>query len=83
MKLLSILLFALALSLTLISFNQVSAQDDMTITDCQSRCGIRLESGQIVGNYQAIAACRDRCAREYWERMERQGQKRKSSLYDD
>jgi hypothetical protein len=82
MKLLSILLFA-ALSLTLISLNQVSAQDDMTITACQSRCGIRLESGQIVGNYQAIAACRDRCAREFWDKMDRQGQKRKSSLYDD
>ena len=82
MKLLSILLFALALWLTLISLNQVSAQDDMTITDW-SRCGIRLESGQIVGNYQAIAACRDRCAREFWDKMDRQGQKRKSSLYDD
>jgi len=82
MKYLSMLIPAFALTLTIISLNEVFAQDE-TITDCQSRCGIRTESGEVVGNYQVIAACRDRCTREYWEKMDQQGKKGKSSLFDD
>ncbi len=82
MKSLSVLTITLALILTMISLNEAFAQD-VSITDCQSRCGIRTDMGQVVGNYQAIAACRDRCAREYWEKMDRQGKKKKGSLFDD
>jgi len=82
MKYLSMLIPAFALTLTMVSLSEVFAQDE-TITGCQSRCGIRTESGEVTGNYQAIAACRDRCAREYWEKMDRQGKKGKSSLFDD
>ncbi len=83
MKLFSVLIIALVLTLLTIPLNEAFAQDGMSITDCQSRCGTRLETGQVVGNYQAIAACRDRCEREYWEKMDQQGKKRKSSLFDD
>ncbi len=85
MKYLSILMIALILTLTMMSVIEVFAQQDMTITDCQSKCGIRVETGQVLclGNCQIIVACRARCVREYWDKMDRQGQKIKSSLYDN
>jgi hypothetical protein len=83
MKSLSILIVALALSLTTISLNEVFAQDDATITDCQSRCGTVTWTGQVVGNPQAIAACRDRCTRQYWNKTEGQEKKQRKSLFDD
>jgi hypothetical protein len=66
MKLSSIVILAL-ISALLISLN-VLAQD--TISDCDQRCGIRTDMGQVVGNYQSIAACRDRCNREFWKKFE-------------
>ncbi len=82
MKFLSIMIIGLALASTVVSLNQVFAQDDLSITDCQSRCGTRTDMGQIIGNYQAIAACRDRCARQFWDKTERPEKKRKDSLFD-
>ncbi len=85
MKLLSLLMLVFALTLINIFLNDVFAQDYATISDCQSRCGIRTDTGQVLGNYQAIAACRDRCARQYWNRTEKQERKgkSKSSIFDD
>lgn len=82
MKYLSILIIGLALALTMASLNEVFAQDE-TITDCQSRCGRRTEMGVIIGNPQVIAACRDRCTREYWDKIDKQGKKTKKSSFDD
>ncbi|MGO9119997.1 MAG: hypothetical protein ACLQPD_20585 [Desulfomonilaceae bacterium] len=79
MKSLSILMLALALTLTMISLTEVFAQDDSTITDCQSRCGTVTWTGQVTGNPQAIAACRDRCARQFWSKTEGQ-QKNKAKV---
>jgi hypothetical protein len=83
MKSFSTLMLAFALTLTMISLNDVFAQDDLSITDCQSRCGTRTDMGQIIGNYQAIAACRDRCARQYWDKTDKPDKKKKGSLFDD
>jgi hypothetical protein len=83
MKSLSILIFVLALMLTTISLNEVFAQDDATISDCQSRCGTVTWTGQVVGNPQAIAACRDRCTRQFWDKTEGQKKKQSGSLFDD
>ena len=83
MKYLSTLMLALALTLTMISLNEVFAQDYSTITDCESRCGTRTDMGQVIGNYQAIAACRDRCARQFWDKTDRPEKKSKSSFFDD
>ncbi len=83
MKSFSILMLAFALALTVISLNSVLAQDDLSITDCQSRCGTRTDMGQVIGNYQAIAACRDRCTRQYWDKADKPEKKKKSSLFDD
>ena len=83
MKSLCILILALALSLTTISLNEVFAQDDATITDCQSRCGTVTWTGQVVGNPQAIAACRDRCTTQYWNKTEGQEKEQRKSLFDD
>ena len=83
MKSFSTLMLAFALTLTMISLNDVFAQDDLSITDCQSRCGTRTDMGQIIGNYQAIAACRDRCARQYWDKADKPDKKKKGSLFDD
>src|SRR5271157_1726713 len=67
MKLLSIVTSAL-ISVLLISLNAL-AQD--TIGECEQRCGIRrTDMGQVIGNPQMIAACRDRCNREYWKKFE-------------
>ncbi len=66
MKWLSIVILAL-ISVLLISLN-VPAQE--TIGECEQRCGIRTDMGGVVGNYQAIAACRDRCSREFWKKLE-------------
>ncbi len=67
MKLLSIVILAL-ISVLLISLN-VLAQD--TIGECEQRCGIRrTEMGQVIGNPQAIFACRDRCDKEFWKKLE-------------
>jgi hypothetical protein len=77
------LILAAIFTLTMVSLNAPLAQDDLTITDCQSRCGTRTWTGQVTGNPQAIAACGDRCEREFWDKVDRQGQKRKSSLFDD
>ncbi len=82
MKYLSILAMTSALILTMTSLDEVFAQDE-TITDCQSRCGRRTETGQVLGNPQLIADCRDRCMRQYWDKTENQGKKTKKSLFDD
>ena len=80
MKYLSILMIALILTLTMMSVIEVFAQQDMTITDCQSKCGIRVETGQVLclGNCQIIVACRDRCVREFWTRWTGKGKKSKA-----
>jgi hypothetical protein len=83
MKSLSILMLALALTLTMISLDEVFAQDDSTITDCQSRCGTVTWTGQVTGNPQAIAACRDRCARQFWNKTDAREKKQSKSLFDD
>jgi hypothetical protein len=83
MKSLSILIFVLALTLTTISLDKVFAQDDSSISDCQSRCGTVTWTGQVVGNPQAIAACRDRCARQFWSKTEGREKKQSKSLFDD
>ena len=83
MRFFYVLIVALALTIFIISLNEALAQDDMTISGCQSRCLIRVEAGFVVGNYQAAAACRERCVREYWEKFDRQLKKGKSSLFDD
>ena len=51
--------------------NDLSAQDDLTISECEQRCGRKTDTGVIIGNYQAIAACRDRCSREIWKKVDR------------
>lgn len=77
MKLLSIAILAL-ISVLLISPN-APAQD--TIGECEQRCGIRrTDMGQVIGNPQLIAACRDRCEKEFWKKLEdkeKEGKKRR------
>jgi hypothetical protein len=70
MKLLSILMLTIILMLTMISLNDLSAQDDLTISECEQRCGRKTDTGVIIGNYQAIAACRDRCSQEIWKKVD-------------
>jgi hypothetical protein len=70
-------------ALTLITILGVFAQDDSTITDCENRCGTRSWTGQIIGNPQDIAACRDRCVSQYWNKIDGQEKKGKSSFFDD
>ncbi len=83
MKFVSILIIALILPLILVSLGEVYAQDDLSITECESRCGTRTDMGQVIGNYQAIAACRSRCASQYWNKTEKKDKKKKDSLFDD
>ncbi len=82
MKFLLMLTIAVALTLNVIFLNGVLAQD--TISDCEQRCGIRTDTGSIVGNPQAIYACRERCSKQYWDKAEKPAKKGKgSSLFDD
>jgi hypothetical protein len=71
MKLLSVSMLTMTLMLTMVSLNDLSAQDDLTISECEQRCGRKTDTGVIIGNYQAIAACRDRCSREIWKKVDR------------
>jgi hypothetical protein len=71
MKLLSILTLSVILVLATVSVNVLLAQDDFTIGQCEQRCGTRTETGQIIGNYQDIARCRERCRQEFWKRVDR------------
>jgi len=71
MKLLSILMLTMIPMFTVVSLNDLSAQDDLTISDCEQRCGRKTDTGAIIGNYQDIAACRDRCSREAWKKVDR------------
>ena len=73
MRISYILILAVIFMLTMVSLNAPLAQDDLTISACEQRCGIRTDLGQVMpGNYQAFAACRDRCNREFWKKFDRQ-----------
>ena len=80
MRISYILILAVIFMLNMVSLNAPLAQDDLTISDCERRCGIRTEFGQVIGNYQAIYACRARCSQEFWKKVdgeEKEGRKRR------
>jgi len=72
MKIPSTLMLGVILMLTMVSLNNLFAQDDLTISECEQRCGKQTDTGAIIGNYQVIAACRARCSQQYWDKVDRE-----------